>query len=162
MDDEGKPEIGRQSLGDRAPAVAMVVAAQHADPGPLRPAAVILHVQPAGDVPVAGDLVDALAELRVGIGEKAGADALVGRPERPPAVLAQVVAAGRDSEVHALALPHDGVHAESPGPRLPLPGMLVIADPGNHLPAVPGVAAPEQRCRLDAAPDLVLGVPGFH
>jgi hypothetical protein len=104
--DDREAEVGRQALRDRAPRLAVVVAAQHADAGGAgpshRPAAVVLHVEPAGRVLVAGDLVHALAELGVRIGHEAGADALVRGLERLPAVLAQVVAAGRDAEVHAL------------------------------------------------------------
>ena len=51
-----------------------------AAPGPLQSARpVVLHVEPAGRALMAGDLVDALTELRIGIGREAGADALVGR-----------------------------------------------------------------------------------
>ena len=51
---------------------------------------------------MAGDLVYALAELGVRIGLEAGADAPVGGREGLAAVLAQVVAAGRDAEVDAI------------------------------------------------------------
>ena len=84
----------------------MVVAAQDADvgprtprPAPIGPAPVVLHVEPSGRGWVAGDLVDALAEFRIGIRRKPGADALVRRHEGLAAILAQVVAARGDAEV---------------------------------------------------------------
>src|SRR6185503_15693673 len=98
MNDDGEPEVGRQPFGDGAPRLAVVVAAQHADvrppptrPLPFGPAAVVLHVEPAGRVLMPRDLVHALAELGVGIGREAGADALIGRPEGLATVLAQIV-----------------------------------------------------------------------
>ena len=104
----------------------VVVAAQHADvgprpagSGPLRPAAVVLHVEPARRRVVPDDLVHALAELGIRIGCEAGADAGVRRGERLAAVLAQIVSAGRDAEVHAIAVADDRVHAEPAVARLP-------------------------------------------
>ena len=129
---------------------------------PIGPAAVVLHVEPAGRVLVAGDLVHALAELGIGIGREAGADALVRRREGRAAVLAQVVAAGRDAEVHAIPVAQDRVHAEPAVPRLPLAGVLVVADARNHLPGIAAVAAPEERRRLDAAPQVLLAVARFE
>src|SRR5215475_1501842 len=97
----------------------VVVAPQHADvgsgtarAGELGPAAVILHIEPAGRGVVTNDLVDALAELRIRIRLKTCADAFVGCLERFPAVLAQVMSARRDTEVHVLAVADDRVHAE--------------------------------------------------
>src|SRR5262249_52437088 len=108
MDNDRKSEVRRQSFGDRSPRMAVVVAAQDADvrpgppgPGPVRPAAVILHVEPAWRVVVPRDLVDALTELGIGIGCEAGADAFVGGPEGFATVLAQIVTPRRDAEVHA-------------------------------------------------------------
>src|SRR5262249_6193330 len=109
-------------------------------------------VEPAWSVLVARDLVHALAELGIRIGREAGADALVRGLERLAAILAHVVAAGRDAQVHAGAVAHDGVQAESAGAWLPLARVLVVADPRHHVPRVAAVTAPEQRRRLDAAP----------
>src|SRR5262249_35862544 len=124
----------------------VVVAAQHADAGartaragPVGPAAVILHVEPARRFVGPHDLVDALTELRVRIRRKAGADAVVSRFERLAAVFAQVMSAGRDAEVDAIAVADDRVHAESAAARLPLACVLVIADPGHHLPRIAAV-----------------------
>src|SRR5262245_41288596 len=114
----------------------VVVAAQHADvgagpagAGKLGPAAVILHVEAAWRVVVPHDLMDALTELRIRIRLKASADAVVCGFERFPAVFAQVVSAGRDAEVYAIAVANDRVHAEAAAARLPFPCVLVIADP---------------------------------
>ena len=125
-------------------------------PAPLGPAAVVLHVEPAGRVVVARDLVDALAELGIRVGVEAGADAVVRRLEGLAAVLAQVVAAGRDAEVHAVAAADDRVHAQAAVAGLPLAGVLVVADAFDHLPGVAAVAAAEQRGRLDAAQQILL------
>jgi len=108
---------------------------------------------------VARDLVHALAELGVGIGLESGADPLVGRLEGLAAVLAQVVAAGRDAEVHPIAVANDGVQAEPAVARLPFSGVRVVADALDHLPGIAAVAAPEERRRLDAAQQIILAVP---
>src|SRR2546426_5076386 len=165
MHDHRKAEIGRQPLGDRPPRVAVVVAAQHTDVRPrssrsipFAPAAVVLDVEASGRVRVGGDLVNALAEFGEGIGSETGADALIGRPERLAAILAQVVTAGRDAEVDPVAVVQDRVHAEPAGAGLPLPGVLVVADARNHIPGIAAIAAPEERRRLDAAPEIVLAV----
>src|SRR4029077_14765081 len=61
-----------------------------------------------------------------------------------------------DREVHAIAVADDRVQAKAAGARRPLARVLVIADARYHLPRIAAVAAPEQRRRLDAAPELVL------
>src|ERR1044072_152031 len=128
----------------------MVVAAQHADvrprpasPAPLRPSAVVLHIEAAGRIVVARDLVHALTELGIGIGSEAGADALIGRLERLAAILAQIMAAGRDAEVHAIPVANNRMHAHAAGARLPFARVLVIADARHHLPGIAAVMAPE-------------------
>jgi hypothetical protein len=62
---------------------------------------------------MAGDLVDALAELGIRVGREAGADAIVGCLERLAAILAEVMAAGRDAEMDAVAVAKDGVFSEA-------------------------------------------------
>ena len=47
-----------------------------------------------------------------------------------------------------------------PLPGLPLARVLVVADARHHLPGIAAVAAPEQRRRLDAAPQSFLPPPG--
>src|SRR5205814_10159189 len=154
-----------QPLGDRAPRPAVIVAAQRADvrstpagPVPFPPAAVVLHVEAPGRVLVPHDLVHALAEFGIRIGRETSADALVGRLEGPAAVLAHVVAAGRDADVHSLAVAQDRVHAQPAVPGLPLAGVLVVADPLNHLPGIAAIVALEERRRLDAAPQVLLAL----
>ena len=112
----------------------------------------VLDVEPAWRVLVARDLVHALAELREGVGHETGADALVGRREARAAVFAQVVAAGRDADVHPLPVAQDRVQAEPAVAWLPPARMRVVADARNHLPGIAAIAAPEERRRLDAAP----------
>ena len=101
------------------------------------------------------DLVHALAEFDERIGQEAGANATVGGSESLPAILAQVVAAGRDAQVHPIPVAQDGVQAETAVARLPLASVIVVADARNHLPGITAVAASEQRGRLDAAPEVL-------
>src|SRR5262249_5162658 len=150
---------------DRPPGVAVIVAAKDADvrprsawPVPLGPAAVVLHVESARRALVACNLVNALAEFRVGIGHEAGADALVCCREGLAAVLAQVMPPGGDAKVHALAVAEDGVHAQSAVAGIPLASMLVVTDAGHHFPGIAAVAALEKRRRFDAAPEVLLVV----
>src|SRR4029077_4029069 len=107
-------------------------------------------------VVVPRDLVHALAELGIGIGREPGADALIRRLERVATVFAQVMAALRDAEMHAIPVANDRVHAEPAVAGLPLARVLVVADTGHHLPRIASVMAPEQGRRLHAAPQLLL------
>src|SRR5439155_26686536 len=114
-------------FGNRAPRLAVVVAAEHADvwppptrPVPFTPTPVVLHVEPSGRVLVTRDLVHALAELGIGVRREARADAFIRRRECLAAVLAEIMAAGRDAEVHTVPVAQDRVHAESAVGRLPL------------------------------------------
>src|SRR5262249_50698674 len=110
----------------------------------------------------AGDLVDAVADLGIGVGAEAGADAVVGRLERLAAILAEVMAAGRDAEMDAVAVAQDGVHAQTAVARVPLARVLVVADAADHFPAIPAVGGAEERGRLDAAPEFLPGVARFQ
>src|SRR5262249_53881619 len=131
-------------------------AADHAESGVIGEAAVVLKIETFRRLRMRRDLVHALAELGERVGQEAAADAAVGRSEAASAVVAEVVAAGRDAEMDALPVAQDGVQAEAAGARRPLARVLVIGDPRDLLPGVPAVAAPEQRGRLDAGPDLLL------
>src|SRR5438093_8271136 len=122
----------------------------------------VLHVEPPRCGLMPRDLVHALAELWIRIGREPGTDALIGRCERFATVLAQIVAAGRDAEVHSTAVSNDRVHAEPAVARLPLARVLVIADAGHDLPRIAAVMAPEQRRRLHAAPQFLLAVAGLE
>jgi hypothetical protein len=123
---------------------------------------VVLHVEPSGRGGVAGDLVDALTEFRIGIGREPGADALVCRREGLAAILAQIVAARGDAEVEAIPVAQDGVHAEPSVPRLPLSSVLMVTDARNHLPGISAVTRTEERCRLHAAEQVFLVIPRFE
>ena len=63
-------------------------------------AAVILNVESFRIIGVHGDLVDALAELRIGIRQECRRDSLVGGVKGLSTILAQVVASCRDAQVH--------------------------------------------------------------
>src|SRR5262249_53988130 len=96
VDHDREAEVRRQTLGDGAPGAAGVVGARHADVGapaagavPFTPAAVVLHVEPAWRVGMAGDLVNALAEFGIRVGREAGPHAVVGSLERLAAILAE-------------------------------------------------------------------------
>src|SRR5688572_24034156 len=108
MHNDGEAEIRRQALRDRPPCIAVVVAPEHPDvgsrsawAGPLRPAAMILHVEATRRRVVARDFVHALPEFRIRIRIETGADAGVGGIEGLAAVLAQVMSASRNAEMHA-------------------------------------------------------------
>src|SRR5262249_34288452 len=74
MHDDGKTEVRWKPLRNRSPGMSIVVAAKHADiwprttgARPVRPAAVVLHVEPSRRIVVTHDLVHALAELWIRI-----------------------------------------------------------------------------------------------
>src|SRR5438128_4087760 len=106
--------------------------------------------------------MDALTELGKRIGRKADADSLVRWRERLAAVLAEIVAAGGDAQVHPIPVAQDGVQAEAAVSRLPFARVLVVADPRNQLPGIAAVLALEERGRLHAAPEIALVVAGFE
>ncbi len=56
----------------------------------------------------------------------------IGGPEYLAAILAQIVAAGRDAEVDAIPIANDRVHAHPAGTRLPLARVFMVADALNH------------------------------
>src|SRR5262249_60237158 len=100
-------------------------------------------------VGMAGNLVAALTELGIRVGREAGADAVVGRLERLAAILAKVMAAGRDAEMDAAAVTQDRVHAQAAVSGVPFARVLVVADAADHFPAIPAVGGAEERGRLD-------------
>src|SRR5439155_12486558 len=151
MHDPGKAEVGGKSLADRSPRMAVIIAAQDTNTRVVGKTAVVLHVQPARHVRVASDLVHALTELDEGIGEETGADAFVSGRECRAAIFANVMAAGRDTEMHTIPVAQDRVHAEPAVAGLPLAGVLVVGDARNQLPGIAAVIAPEQCGWLNAA-----------
>jgi hypothetical protein len=102
---------------------------------------VVLHVEPAGHGLVPRDLVHALAELGIGIGRESGDDTLIGRPKCFATVLAPIVAAGRDAEVHAISVANNRVQAEPAVAGLPLARLIVVADAGYQVPRISSVMA---------------------
>src|SRR5262245_24711174 len=121
----------------------------------LREPAVILHIEPARDVGMTGNLVHALTELDVRIRKKTRADSFVSRGECLTTILAQVMTAGGDAEMHPVSIANDGMHAQSTAAGLPLTRMGVIADAGNHLPCIAAVAASEKSRRFNPAPQFL-------
>src|SRR5881628_579201 len=81
MHDDWKAEVGRESLANRSPRSAVIVAAQDTNARVVGKTAVVLHVEPARRVRVTSDFVDALAELDEWIRQETGADTLVGGSE---------------------------------------------------------------------------------
>src|SRR5262249_24998709 len=127
----------------------------HADARVFGETAVVLHIEPAGGIAVGGDLVDALAEFREGIRHESRGDTLVGGRECLAAIFAEIMAAGRDADVHAITVAHDGVQAETASARLPLAGMGVVAEALNHLPGIAAIGAAEERGRFGSAPQVL-------
>ena len=165
MDGDGEAEIGRESAGDRPPALAVVIAAKDADirafpsrPVPLGPPAVVLHIESAWGLWGRDDLMHALAELGIELRNESGADPLIGGSKRPAAVFAQVMPAGGDSEVDAVAVADDGVHAESAVARLPfcawgwslIPGTISHESPASPLRNRAAGSTPHQSSFLPA------------
>src|SRR5262245_3413117 len=151
MHDDRKSEIRRQSFRDRSPRMSVIVAAKYADirpratrARPVRPASVVLHVEPSGRCVMPRDLMDALAEFRIGVRLESRADPCVRCLERLTTVFAQIMAARRDAEMDAIAVADDRMHAEAPVARRPLARVLVVADPRHHLPRGSAVVAFEQ------------------
>src|SRR5260370_42237603 len=73
-----------------------------------------------------------------------------------------MVAAGRAAGMHAMAVANDRMHAKPAVAGTPLARVLVVADAGRHFPGIAAVAAPEQGCRLHAAPQVLLAGAGFE
>src|SRR5262249_12235441 len=71
-------------------------------------------------------------------------------------------AARRDAEMDAVAVAKDGVHAQAAVAGLPLARVLVVADAADQFPTIPAVGGAEERGRLDAAPEFLLGVAHFQ
>src|SRR5262249_15461791 len=118
--------------------------------------------EPPGRILVAGDLVDALTEFGKGIRSEARADPFVGRRKGLASIFAQVMAARGDAKMDTISVAQDGVQAQPTVPRLPLARVLVVVDARNHLPGIAAVVAPEQRRRLDTAPQVLLVGAGFE
>src|SRR6185437_10128822 len=158
-----KAKIRRQSPGNRAPGMAVVVAAQHpniraltARAGPVGPSAVVLHVEAAGRILMADYFVNALAKLGIRIRREARPYSPIRRLKRFAAVLTEVVSPGGNADVQAFAVANDRVHAESPTARVPFARVLVVADAGHHFPRISPVPAAKQRRRLHATQQFLL------
>src|SRR5262245_47682408 len=98
MDGEREAEVGGYAVGDVLPAIARVV-------GTVEPP-VVLQEDPLGPRRVRGELVHALAELRVtlSLGKELRPDPDVARLPAPAAVVAAVDTAGGDRHPEAPAV----------------------------------------------------------
>ena len=104
------------------------------------------------------DLVHALAELGMLVGQELGAHTAVGRPPRRPAVVARVHAARRDRDGHPRrvgGIEHDRVQAEAAAARLPLRPVRVVPQAVVQRPRLAAVVRREDRGRFDAAVERV-------
>ena len=130
---DGKSEVGGKVAADFLPGVAGVVAAHHVP--------VLLHEEHAGTRGVHGDVVDAVADLGVVVGDVWGAQAAVDWPPSLPAVVGAKGSCGRDGDEHPLGIAgieNDGVQAHSSSARLPFGTRAMPAKTGE---LVPGLAA---------------------
>ncbi len=71
------------------------------------------------------------------------------------------MASGRDTEVYSIVRAEDRMQAETAVAGLPLVGVLVVADGGDHFPRVAGILTPEKGRGFDAAPQLLVVVSGL-
>src|SRR5829696_4743841 len=90
--DHGEAEVARDPVGKAMPVVAAVIAAVQAP--------VVLEVEAVGPPAGRGDLVDALAELRVLVGQEHGPDTVVAGLPAAPVVLGPVDPTGGDGDPH--------------------------------------------------------------
>ena len=145
-----EPEVGRQVAADLVPGVAGVVAA-HDVP-------MLLHEQHVRARGVHGDAVDAVADLRVRVGQfVVGLQAAVDRPPGLAGVVGAEHARGRDGDEDALGVARveqDRVQAHAAGAGLPEVA-LGAAQPGKLLPGLAAVRGAEQRGVFHAGIDGV-------
>ena len=119
----------------------------------------VLGVEHLGVGPVAGDLVDALVELRVGIGAVGVLDADVGGRPGVAAVLGAIDAARAHRDDHAVrvgGVRQDGVDRAAAEALAPVRPVRVLPQATDELEGAARVAAAPQRLRLGARPHDVL------
>ena len=113
----------------------------------------VLEEQRRRTLRVLDDLVNALAELGVFLGEELGPDSDVARRPGAAAVVRAIHAARRDADPHARGLhgiEHDRVEAETAATRRPARPVRVVEEPAHAVPCLPAVGGPEERRGLDA------------
>ena len=105
-----------------------------------------------------GDVVHAVADLGVRVGNVLRAQSLVDRLPGLAAVIGAEGARGRDGDVHALrivGIENDGVQAHAARARLPLRAGAVAAQAGEFLPGLAAVGGAEDGGVFDAGVDGV-------
>ena len=114
----------------------------------------VLEVEALRIALVAGDLVDALAELGVvAVGEKSDDDAAVAGVPRLAAVVRSIDTSRRDGDQQAVGVvgvDEDRVQAHPAAAGLPLRAMRVVPQTRDEREAAPAVVAAEQGRRFDA------------
>ena len=133
-----EPEVGGQVSADLVPRVAGVVAA-HDVP-------VLLHKEHVRARAVHGDVVNAVADLGIRVGDVLRMQSLVDGPPGLAAVVGAEGARGRDGDVDPLGIAriqNDGVEAHATGARLPLGPCAMTAQPGEFLPVLPAIGRAE-------------------
>src|SRR3989442_5008452 len=150
MGGDRKSEIGRQALRDFRPRSTVRSAM-------VGPAVVLLN---EGAVPgcVPGELVHALAPLRILVREEPGPDATVLRRPAASAIPRLERADRTDSDDEMPRVPRvdeHGVKAQPPATWLPLLPRRMIVQRVHVVPRVPAVVAAEQGRGLDAGVDRV-------
>ena len=147
---DGESEIGGQVAADFVPVVAGVVGA-HDVP-------VLLHEEHAGTLGIHGDVVDAVADFGVGIGNVLRVQAFVDRLPGLAAVVGAEGARGRDRDVNALGIArieNDGVQAHAARAGLPFRSGAVAAKAGEFVPVLAAVGRFEERRIFDSGIDRV-------
>src|SRR5687767_14196657 len=99
------------------------------------------------------DAVHARTDLSRRVGNLLGAQALVDRPPRRPAVVGAKRTSRRDGEEHAIRvgwIEHDGVEAEASSTGRPLRTRAVTAQARHLVPVLTAVCRAKQRGILDA------------
>jgi hypothetical protein len=105
-------------------------------------APVVLQEERARALRVERDLVHALPELGMLVGQEVGTHAVVARAPRPPAVVGAIDAARRDGDDHApaiLGVGQDRVQAETAPARLPARAIGMLVQAAHQLPGLAGV-----------------------
>ncbi len=131
-------EVGRQVAADFLPRVAGVVAAHHVP--------VLLHEEHVRARAVHGDVVNAVADLGVRVGDVLGMQSLVDGAPGLAAVVGTEGTGGRDGDVDpsgVAGIQNDGVEAQPTGAWLPLGSCAMAAQSGEFLPVLSAIGRAE-------------------
>ena len=118
----------------------------------------LLHEEHAGPLRMHGDVVNAVADFGIGVGDVLRVQALVDRLPGLAAVVGAERACGGNGDVDSLGIAgieNDGVQAHAARARLPVRAGAVAAQAGEFLPVLAAVGGAEQRRILDARVDGV-------